>query len=145
MSNVNCLEDCTINNIDFFNFNDKIIEAKVIKCYDGDTIHCAFFFDNKYQKFIVRMLGYDSPEMKPKKKLYTEKERIAIKIKAVEARDRLSELIMDKTVILICKKFDKYGRILGDIKLFIDDDKTINQIMIEEKHGYEYYGGTKNV
>ena len=40
-------------------------------------------------------------------------------------------------------KFDKYGRLLGTVKLNHSDKKTVNDIMVEEGHGYPYYGGTK--
>lgn len=141
-NNIDNLDLCTYDNLDFFNFNGRVFEAKVLKCYDGDTIYCAFLFDGKYQKFKIRMFGYDSPEMRPKKTI-EESVRIEIKKKAMEAKLRIEELILNKRVYLFCKEFEKYGRILCDVKINMDDNITINQIMINENHGYEYYGKTK--
>lgn len=125
-----------------FSFENEIHLAKVVSCYDGDTMHCIFKHDGKYQKFDIRMFGYDSPEMKPSKKLSN---RDQIKEKGELAKQRLEELILNKYVYLYCGKFDKYGRILGVVKLSLDSEKTINDIMVEEGHGYTYFGGTKEV
>jgi endonuclease YncB( thermonuclease family) len=52
----------------------------------------------------------------------------------------LEELILNKNVYLLCKDFDKYGRILGVVKYNLSDKKTINDIMLEEGHGDPYFG-----
>ena len=39
--------------------------------------------------------------------------------------------------------FDKYGRLLGTLFLNEKDTKSVNQIMIDNGHGYKYDGGTK--
>jgi endonuclease YncB( thermonuclease family) len=126
---------------DFFTFNNVHL-TKVIKCYDGDTIHCIFKHDGKYQKFKVRLLGYDSCEMKQSKKLESHI-RDALKLKAKLAKEKLEELLLNKNVYLFCQGQDKYGRILGIIKLNLDCEKSINDIMIEEGFGYKYEGKTK--
>ncbi len=43
-----------------------------------------------------------------------------------------------------CLEFDKYGRMLLNVFNMIDT-KSINEIMIEEKHGKPYFGGTKDI
>ena len=135
------LNEC--KNCAIFTFDGEIHLVKVIKCYDGDTIHCIFKCNNKYSIFNVRMYGYDSAEMKPSKSI-PEPQRSEIKRNAVKAKEKLEELILNKNVYLFCKGFDKYGRILGIIKTNIDDNKSINDIVIEEGYGYVYYGGTKD-
>lgn len=134
---LNKCEDCK-----FFTFDGEIHLAKITKCYDGDTFHCIFKHNGIYQKFHIRMEGYDSWEIKPNKTL-PENKRNALVAKAHLAKERLEGLILNKNVYVYCKKFDKYGRILASVKLNLNDTKTINDIMIEEKYGYEYYGGTK--
>ena len=147
MSNLDIIEtetelfeckDCPV-----FTFDGEIHLAKVVKCYDGDTLHCIFKHNNKYNIFHVRMYGYDSPEIKPSKTI-PENERNKIIVSAKDAKRRLEELTLNKNIYLFCKEFDKYGRLLGIIKTNIDDNKSINDIMIEECHGYAYYGGTKD-
>ena len=136
------LNEYTDDNTNLFSFNGETHLAKVVKCYDGDTIHCVFKHDQKYYKFHVRMYGYDAPEMRPSLQL-TESVRNEIKENALKAKHKLEELILFKIVILECLNFDKYGRLLANVKINKDDTKTINQVMIDLGHGKEYYGGTK--
>ena len=37
----------------------------------------------------------------------------------------------------------KYGRCLGELFLSDGDDKSIQNLLIEEGHGVEYYGGKR--
>ena len=94
------------------------------------------------------MYGYDSPEMKPKLDLENREEEIR---KAHEAKNYLISLIGEKKIVWIkFMKFDKYGRALANLYkintgccISKDLNKSINDIMIEEGHGYAYFGGTK--
>ena len=115
---------------ELFSFNGNSYQCKVVKCYDGDTIHCVFKFNKKYQRFIIRLAGCDTPEIRTRDPLEKEK--------GYMARDRLKELIYNKIVTLECGKFDKYGRILGTIKLNKNDEKSVNDIMIDEGHAVKY-------
>ena len=100
------LEDCKDNDIEFWCFKGEY-KGKCTKVYDGDTCHIIFQFGDKLTKVKVRMLGYDAPEIKSKD--------IEIKQKAIQARDKLRELILDKVVTCKFGDFDKYGRVLCDI------------------------------
>ena len=130
-------EDCG-----FFDFDEEVHLARVTKCYDGDTVHCVFKHDEVYQKFHVRMDGYDSWEMRANNKV-AEPMRTELVQKALAAKERLEELVLGKNVYLYCGKFDKYGRILGVIRLK-KSGETVNDLMIKEGHGYVYHGGTKH-
>lgn len=125
----------------FFTFSGVHL-AKVVKCYDGDTIHCVFKIDGTYYKFKIRMEGYDSAEMKPSLKIKPEI-RNELKAKALLAKQRLEDLVLNKNIYLFCNGYDKYGRILGTIRLKLDDVKSVNDMMIEEGFGYDYHGKTK--
>lgn len=125
-----------------FTFNGEIHLAKVVRCYDGDTCYCIFKHNNKYQLFSIRMYGYDSWEMKVGKDV-PEEEKEILKQKGLDAKHKLEELVLGKCIYLFCREFDKYGRLLADIKINLDDKITVNQIMINEGYGYNYYGGTK--
>lgn len=131
-----------ITDCDLFTLDKEVHRAKVLSVYDGDTITVCFFYNNKYRKFHVRMYGYDCSEMKPSKTIPEDK-RQEIKKSAIAAKKRLTELIGGKIIYLYCGEFDKYGRLLGRVKLTEQDDKYINDIMIEEGLGYSYLGGTK--
>lgn len=126
----NKLSECNMDT-PLFSFNGLKFKCKVVKCYDGDTVHCVFNYDGKLQRFIVRMYGYNSQELRDK--------NIECKNEAQSARDRLADLILNKIVYLYCYDFDKYGRILGTIR-FNDNDKekSVNQIMLDEKYGEVY-------
>ncbi|ARF09451.1 SNase-like protein [Indivirus ILV1] len=125
-----------------FSLNGEVHLGKVISCYDGDTCRCIFKYNNEYKTFTIRMYGYDSPEMKPSTSI-PEEDRILIKNKALDAKHRLETLILNQYIYIYCMDFDKYGRLLANIKLNIDDKKYINEIMVEEEYGYPYFGGTK--
>lgn len=138
---------CESNELDkivdceFFSFVGCYL-AKVVKCYDGDTVHCIFKYNGGFRKFRIRMAGYDSCEMKQSRK-QDESIRIELKTKAEAAKKRLEELVLGKNIYLFCCGQDKYGRILGKIKIGLLDDKFVNDIMIEEGFGYVYNGGKK--
>ena len=108
------------NNIPLFSFANEIHLAKVVKCYDSTTFYCIFKHNEKYQKFHIRMRQYNNVE------------------KVNEAKQKLEEYILNKNVYLYLKDFDKYGRIFAELKLTENDDKTINQLMIDGGYNYEY-------
>ena len=86
----------------------------------------------------VDVIGYDSPEMKPR---LNNENREDIIVKAKLAKKRLQELTK-KCIRIECLQFDKYGRLLGNLYTYRQNEH-INQIMIDEGHGYIYDGGTK--
>ena len=116
--------------------------CKVVDIYDGDTIKVVFMDNNRINKWNIRMEGYDSPEMRPSRKL---ENRDEIKKKAIEAKNYLKSLIMNENqlVYLKCGKFDKYGRLLGTLYVEQTDEVSVNDLMIQHGHGYAYDGGTK--
>lgn len=108
-------------------------DAKIVKVYDGDTVHAVFNpFGTGLCKFSVRLNGVDTPELRTS----DPQEKIA----AVQARDVLSELILNKIVKLNCSGFDKYGRLLATIYC---DNQCINNKLIYDGLANKYDGGTK--
>lgn len=148
LDQINCYENESIDELEKckdikkFTFDGQIHLAKIVRCYDGDTCYCVFKYNNEYQLFTIRMYGYDSAEIKVGPNI-TDDQRIILKDKGLSDKHRLEELILNKCVYVFCKDFDKYGRILANIKISLDDDMTINDRMINEGHGYPYFGGTK--
>lgn len=132
------LSDCTYANTPSFNFKGKVVTAKCVKVYDGDTITVVFDMFGEYYRFNVRMDGYDSPEIKSKEK---DPEMKALEKKwAREARDFLADMILNKIVILTCRDYDKYGRILGAVSL---GDVDINNTMLTRGYCRKYDEGHK--
>jgi len=115
--------------------------AKCVHVYDGDTCHIVFKMpnSNEYYKWIIRIIGIDTPELKSK----NANEKKA----AIEARDFIRNLILDKIIMVECLDFDKYGRLLGE--LYIDDNTSLtslyplSKLMIEKGYAKAYDGGTK--
>ncbi len=131
--------------IPLFSFKDKVIIARVVDVYDGDTFTALFEYNGEIMKYKCRAMGYDCAEMKPKK---DDPNRDQEKALALKAKNRFIELIggEDSMIQMKCLEFDKYGRILtyvypldGDVQ----NDESINNIMIREGHGKAYSGGTK--
>ena len=124
--------------ISFWSLKGKRFKCKPIHVYDGDTIHVVIILNNKPTKWKVRMLGYDSPEIKPPLSQENRENEIE---KAKQARDTLSDWILNKIVDIEFGDFDKYGRPLGTIYI---NNINMNQWMIDNNYGYPYNGGTKN-
>ena len=134
------LEKCNKFNTSKYNNIKELHKAKVIKCYDGDTIHAIFKCNQTYSIYVIRLFGIDSWEIEPSKNSKNREEEIK---KAKLAKQRLESLILDKIVYISCHGTEKYGRILGTIKINLEDEKTINTIMLEEGHAYVYFGDKK--
>lgn len=145
MSSIQINWDADYSDVDYFTLENQIFEAKVVKVYDGDTIHIVFPYFGKMYKWNCRLTGIDTPELRTKNE--QEKEY------GIKVRDALREKIMGKLVFIKCGEFDKYGRLLGEI-FDISSDKTIistnesfkysiNNWMIDNEFAFYYDGGTK--
>lgn len=139
------LSKSTLDNTKKFNFANQTHYCKVIKVYDGDTITVAIEIHNKIYKYSLRMLGYDSPEMKPPKNQKNRDDEI----KAAKAsKEALINKIGYKIIKVKLEDFDKYGRLLGTVYLgngymCCESYENINEYMIHNSYGYPYDGGTK--
>jgi endonuclease YncB( thermonuclease family) len=119
-----------------FSFAGMMFQAKVVDVYDGDTIRIAFHFRGKLTQWKARMLGYDSPEMRPRMTVH---DRDQVKNAAAAARDTLKGRIDGKIVSVGCGKFDKFGRILITVEL-PGLHGTVNDWMVENNYGTPYIG-----
>ena len=68
------LNKCTPENTPKYEFKNVTKLCKVISVYDGDTITIAIRLEKTIYQAKVRMFGYDSPEMKPLKKIENRQE-----------------------------------------------------------------------
>jgi endonuclease YncB( thermonuclease family) len=122
---------------DTIEFTFPIKGGRVIKVYDADTITIASklpFDDSPMYRLSVRLNGIDTPEIKGKGVSDEEKEA------AKNARDFVSNLILNKFIRLENIENEKYGRILADVYV---GDVHINKLLLEEKYAVKYDGGTK--
>lgn len=158
------LENATAN-VPEFSLNGRLMQAKVVSCYDGDTFYAVLNLDGSLWKFNCRMAGYDTPEMKP---AANKPGREIEKARAMKARQALIMHVCDggitmdrsytkgeldgllaknkKIITIYCKEFDKYGRLLVEVPLKVEDAATLtlNDWMVEKGYGYKYNGGTKD-
>ncbi len=111
-------------------------KALVFNIVDGDTID--LFIDLGFHltlKERVRLLNINAPEIRTKD--------LEEKSKGILAKDRLSELVLNKQVIIEThlNPKDKYGRILANIYVQIDTSTellNINELLISEGLAVKY-------
>lgn len=155
------LAECTISDVPEFTLNGIKTLGKVVDVYDGDTCKIVLANDNVLLRFNCRLKFLDTPEMKPSKN----KPNREIEIEsAIKCRNKLIQLTTNckinlddkltkpqvkklltnnsKVIKVQCHEFDKYGRLLVEIYL---EDKTVNNILVEEGFAKSYDGGTKNI
>ena len=136
----------------------KEYQCELIKVVDGDTIDC--FIDlgfNLKTKKRIRYMGIDTWESRTRD--------LEEKKKGLAAKARNKALLEQGVFKLKSFGTGKFGRVLGEI--FVDPDivgdhinecisnsdssidldhdgwVSVNDILIEEGHAYEYYGGKK--
>jgi micrococcal nuclease len=112
---------------------------KVLAVVDGDTIDVDIDlgFNVSYTQG-VRLAGIDTPESRTKD--------LKEKALGLEVKEHLKKQLKDAlTVTIKTEKPDsseKYGRILGWLYIN-DDEKSLNEQMIEQGYAWTYDGGTK--
>ena len=127
--------------------------GRCIKVYDGDTFTVVVplgvygtrrgMSGGALRAFPVRVVGYDSPEIRQPRNAPDREEN---RRKAEDARERLRALIYGHTLLLRVQGTDKYGRLLADFKVRAARGRpreSIATLMVREGHGLPYYGGTK--
>lgn len=130
------LQDYTLNSVKKFSFEGNEVNAKCVKVYDGDSITVIFsIFNLPHMQYNIRLYNIDTAEIRSK----NEEE----KIKALEAKKIVSDLILNKVIKLKLKEFDKYGRILAEV--YCDGiNCDISSYLYDKKLGYRYDGGSKD-
>ena len=147
--------------INLFSLNEFETTCKIVDIYDADTCKIVFILNNSIVKFNCRLSHIDSPEIKPSLKIAHR----SVEIKAAKkCRNKLIQLCTNsmcplecilnkklkqkylsentKLLNVKCGKFDKYGRLL--IELYhIGSEKSINNLLIDEKYVHSYSGKTK--
>jgi len=135
-------------------------ECELIKVVDGDTIDCWIDLGFKVKwKARVRYMGLDTWESRTRD--------LEEKAKGLLAKARNNELLEQGIFKLRSFGTGKYGRVLGEIfvapdfvgdhiqecisnpesKIDLSSDGwvSVNDILMEEGHAYEYDGGKKKV
>ena len=114
--------------------------AKLDRVVDGDT--CDALIDLGFDTWVkkrIRFKGVDTWECRTRDK--------DEKVKGLAAKAFTKDLLENSDegkFVLKSYGVGKYGRVLAD--LFVKgNDKSINQLLLENGHAYEYEGGKKKV
>ena len=116
-----------------------IYNARLIRVVDGDTadahIDCGFNIQIKKR---IRFKSVDTWESRTRN---LEEKKLGLKAKAY-TKEMLER--NDCKFTVKSHGVGKYGRLLGE--LFIKgEDKSLNDLLIENGHAYEYEGGKKKI
>ena len=114
--------------------------CKLVRVVDGDT--CDAMIDlgfNVWVKNRIRFMGVDAWESRTR--------NLEEKEKGLAAKAYVKDLLENSDegkFLLKSHGVGKYGRVLGE--LFVKgNEKSINELLKENGHAYEYHGGTKKV
>lgn len=130
------LDEATLENTPWFSFEGEMLECKVLKVYDGDTIIIAFMYNNRVYKKKCRLNGIDTPEIRT----FNEEEKKA----GFKVKDFVSDLIANKKIYVKCGGWSKYGDLLGVIYLSNDTNtQSINELLLTKGLANPYSGGKK--
>tara|TARA_R100000808_G_scaffold16145_1_gene36625 strand:- start:1211 stop:1648 length:438 start_codon:yes stop_codon:yes gene_type:complete len=115
-------------------------KVKITRVVDGDTVDAEV--DLGFDTFIkdrIRLMGLDTPESRTRNK----KEKAL----GLAAKAYLKELLRKNKgdIILRTSKEGKgkFGRILGTLLIY-DGMTSVNQMLIDEGHARDYFGGSKD-
>tara|TARA_A100001037_G_C14893951_1_gene519707 strand:- start:33 stop:395 length:363 start_codon:yes stop_codon:yes gene_type:complete len=119
-------------------FEYKCVVTRVV---DGDTVDVDIDlgFGVWLKKQRVRLMGVNAPESRTRD--LEEKKR------GLAAKEFVKAFCPEGQVVKL-RSHDrgKFGRILGEIIVFdskLDQESTINQMLIREGHAVEYHGGKR--
>ena len=153
------------DDIPLFNLDGYKGWAKIVNVYDGDTFRAVVYKNNRILKFTFRPIGYDAPEMKPRKDTPYRDRHIDL---AHKAKNYFMELVnfdpnlekikynyctscaccderkINGLIFIHCQKNDKYGRVLVTIYNNPGDVVSINSLMLTSGYVLPYDGKTKS-
>jgi endonuclease YncB( thermonuclease family) len=116
----------------------NLYDWKILKYVDGDTVEVQadFLPVELGNHLLLRIYGVDTPEKGWRAQ--SDHERQMGEKASVFTKNLLQNAKVIK-IQVIC--WDKYGgRLLGDV---IIDDKSLRQLLLENKYAREYYGNKK--
>lgn len=139
------LETINPDTIEFIPHKKKIIDAKVVDVYDGDTCTIIYEYGNEFLKTKIRVLGVDTPEKSVRGALNNTDIGDLEERAGEYVKESVVDLIGDKIIKVKMNKFDKYGgRINGIIYLPIGSGYiTLKDYLVSKKYAKPYLGGKK--
>lgn len=129
-----------------FSFKGRRVTLKgwQIRVYDADTINAPMSVDGALYTFSFRLLGFDGPEVKPKKAdiaLLKQDDATFLKEKTAESVALLKNYLSgDADVLIDCFEMDKYGRVLARVYVA---GQCVNENMLASGLVFPYMGDKK--
>lgn len=142
-STIQKLKSFNYNNTEQFSFNGLSTFCRILDVIDGDTLCVIFNLNDKFYRFIIRLNGIDTCEIKSIDKNILQKGIDAknyvistlcssnnIKNYDLNFTKKETKEFFNKNFIIAyisCKKFDKFGRILANIYLYNNEYNSRNE------------------
>lgn len=128
-----------MSNTPWFNLDGLEATCKVVDVYDADTVTVVVPFEKKFYKVKCRLKNIDAAELRTT----DEKEKRV----AIDGREFLKALILNRTIWIRCGQWGKYGgRMIGELYLTADNmakNYSINELLVQRKFAYRYDGKKK--
>jgi endonuclease YncB( thermonuclease family) len=126
-----------LNDVPVIPLKDKIVDARLVEVYDGDTVKVVVMLGKEPFLISVRIKGIDAPEIKKSKGKLFEEHLAALKVKQY-----VEEMLRGPIIKVRFLKWDKFGgRIIGDV--FTNDNQNVADILLEEGWVKPYNGEAK--
>jgi len=109
--------------------------ADVLEVIDGDTCKLRISLGcNVSIEEVVRLYGINAPEL-----------HAPDPAPGLAAKKALADLIEGKRLVVKTHKdeSEKYGRLLAEIFPLDQQDKSVNQVLLESGHAVSYFGGPR--
>ena len=112
--------------------------AQLDRVIDGDTVDAMIDLGfSTHRKIRIRFYGINTPESRTRDK--------AEKKRGKAASARLQEILDAEEGAFVVRSFGvgKYGRCLGELFTESLGETSVQQTLINEGHGVEYFGGKR--
>jgi len=122
-----------------FSLAGRTVLGKFVKVVDGDSVHVVFRVEGTLKRFLCRLQGVDTPEKHSEVRI--ERER------ALSAMEAVSNLVMNKVLTVVTGKFEKFGRLLIDVRVDCEGNgklSSLSEYLIANNLGRSYDGGHKD-
>jgi endonuclease YncB( thermonuclease family) len=132
-------------------YKNKMIYAKVVDVYDGDTITIIIMYGDAPMKLKVRVQGVDAPELvvkREKGRVYSAQDEELIDLEqraGAHVRDKVKRMIDGKEIIVKLLRCDKYGgRQVGAVYLKPQTYETLTEYLLSKRYGKPYQAQKKD-
>lgn len=138
MNSRESLLNLDMNKSDKVPFRNRVIEARLKKVMDGDTLCFVILIGDFPLDLSIRILGIDSPETALRKGVTPLEKEAGLSVK-----NHVKSLFEVGNIYnIVLKDIDKYGgRYLGDV--YIQENKCLSEYLVEKKLVREYFGDAK--